>query len=541
MLSSLNKRGSATVVSLIFMALLAALAAGFGALVSSSIQISKNEQAIARAQAAAESGMEVMKSCLTQVSVPAATAATDVFDINPNPSSLTVTVVSNLVSRQLRDAAKITAVFDSPVSSGRATSLVFPSTTPQTYFRLHPGKTDGFYATITPMDNSVNPPIISATNCKMLHIAVIGTDGQQGVTRQVNFDFNFTAGTAGSAWAGWNDTVFSEGRITLSGGTSVTDDPNNVTSTLKTFTVTNADGTTTDGACLRSALPSGTAISISGGAKVAGQLYVATSTSQVSYDSSQFSVNGTTFVNGWTAAQKTAFVNANFDVATPPTPPVFDSTVFKALATTTWDGTPHGTFTNVRIPANSNFNANSWGGSDTLTFKGIVYIESPNQINLNSACNKATFVFANKKNDGTPVTPGSDKLTFSGDSKYSPLDPNDQSLATVRTALRGYSILAPTAMIDCGGSGSTSQYVGNLIAWTLNMHGNQAFQIVDGSVITYSPSTSACILTGSSGFDFKRSANYVIPPNGMTDTGEGGAARPGYFTSNLTSYSEGAH
>ena len=503
-------RGTASVLALIFMVILVAMAAGVGATVSASIQIARNEQAMQRAQAAAETGVEVMKSYLTQIRLPGTVADADAFDA---------------LNGQLTTLLPLNGS-EATIVASKAVTIYVPQhtdTTGPTWVRLFPSPDLSAFRAV------VRPDPVTPTN---LLLQVTGTDGYSTtdgtvlISRTIFTDFQKKP-VMGGHYGMFDYGVYSLGGIVASGGGAIAG-PASI-------------------ARMRSALPSGTSIKLSGSVSVAGKLYVAGSPSQVTFADNN--INGQPRPYDSTLTQ---WETNNFVVEPPPTPPVFDPSVFRSLATNSYTpprSNAGGTHANFVIPANSGTAANplSISGNSSLTFQGIVYVESPNVIDFGGGPNtfNCVFVMANKHNDGTPAPPGSDKLTFSGNNVFGPIDTVNPDLATVHDATAGYSILAPTATVALtASSNALSQYVGSVIGWTVAMTGNSVFRIQDGSVISYAPngtgaSTPSCNITGSSGVIFSRSANYKPPTNGIGGGSEVGVIARCWVYNPSGGYSEG--
>lgn len=485
MLPKLNQRGSATVVALIFMVLLAALAAGFGSLVSSSIQVSRNEQAVARAQAAAESGLELIKSYLTQVSVSSATPDGDI-------STQVEIALQNMVHGYQDAGGRAFATTDIMADldpNNKATCINFPIETAP-WIQLHPNKfSGGFRATITPDPQPPQAPdvlIVAVTG-----IDAIRTDGQTPVRRQVYVSFPMK-----NAMGIFTNGVFSKGAIELSGGGSVTGD--------------------TSLASVRSMVTSGVSVKLdSASSSVAGSVYTVLGAGQV--DKNANSVIGT----GIQIPSSTPVI------------PDFNPTVFKYLATGTYTAGQTGTLTNVQIPPYSGTAKNPLVIDSGAVFQGVLYIGHDSVVIVkNATLNCAVVIEKDWSNQYRSSFTTASNVVLNG-------IPSDPALKTVADKLKGYAILAPTTDINVTANGVLN---GSIIAYSAIISGGAGVNIVDGTIITLSDSTfsdhgnkgnPSCNLSGNGNFNFTRTADYVPPSAGIV-----GTLGSRFFVMDPRSYSE---
>src|SRR4051812_17210561 len=75
----LRKRGVTAVLAMLFLVLFSTLAIGFYAATNTASQVASNDDHVARAYAAAESGMDFMRYQLANVSIPPGTASGNVI------------------------------------------------------------------------------------------------------------------------------------------------------------------------------------------------------------------------------------------------------------------------------------------------------------------------------------------------------------------------------------------------------------------------------------------------------------------------------
>src|SRR5688572_21511257 len=74
-----TRRGSTSIIAMIYLTLFAALAVGFYSTVTMSVQVAGNEQRTSRAMLASESGMQFMKYHLATLGIPANTPPAQLF------------------------------------------------------------------------------------------------------------------------------------------------------------------------------------------------------------------------------------------------------------------------------------------------------------------------------------------------------------------------------------------------------------------------------------------------------------------------------
>src|SRR5947207_14127412 len=75
-----RRKGMTSLLAMLYLVLISALALGFYASTTVSSQLSNNDDRVARASLASESGMDFMRRQLAKVRIPANTAPTAVID-----------------------------------------------------------------------------------------------------------------------------------------------------------------------------------------------------------------------------------------------------------------------------------------------------------------------------------------------------------------------------------------------------------------------------------------------------------------------------
>jgi hypothetical protein len=77
----LNRRGAVLIISMIFVLIFSAIAVSMATLSGTNVQLASNQQKVNRALASSESGLEVMRYWLTNVTIPSSTPPSDYFGV----------------------------------------------------------------------------------------------------------------------------------------------------------------------------------------------------------------------------------------------------------------------------------------------------------------------------------------------------------------------------------------------------------------------------------------------------------------------------
>jgi len=193
---------------------------------------------------------------------------------------------------------------------------------------------------------------------------------------------------------------------------------------------------------------------------------------------------GLTSVTGGSVHGSTdpTFIQNNYvEVGEAPEFPYVDTSVFAAYATNPYISGAT-VLNNVRIPANTGTAASPLKFSGKIDVRGILYVESPNQIEFGGGAELAgMIVFENK---GTSAT---NSLKFGGNATVTALPP-DPMFDAVRS-ITGIAILAPTASVTT--AGSTDSYIkGNVIVGSFTDVGAATIKMDAGSIVAMDSSTS---------------------------------------------------
>jgi len=185
-----------------------------------------------------------------------------------------------------------------------------------------------------------------------------------------------------------------------------------------------------------------------------------------------------------------------------------DTTVFEPYATNVLSGkTKNKTFTNIRIPANTNPH---FSGNTTL--KGVIYIESPNKVKFSGNVTITGVIVTEDPGSGESRK---NRLDFTGNTSMQGVEnlPNEPQFAELRS-MPGSAILAPGFEVKFTGNFGTVD--GALVAEKFTFKGN-AGGTVKGPVISYGDAPFK--MTGNGGLTIDRSDYEKVPPgftNGET-------------------------
>ena len=179
-----------------------------------------------------------------------------------------------------------------------------------------------------------------------------------------------------------------------------------------------------------------------------------------------------------------------------------DTSVFEPYATNTLSGSTKGTktFTNIRIPANTNPH---FSGNTTL--KGVIYIESPNKVKFSGNLDITGVIVTEDPGSGQTKK---NYLQFTGNTKTKGVEnlPDQPQFAELRK-LPGAAILAPG--FETKFTGNFGTVGGALVAEKFTFTGN-AGGTVKGPVISYGDAPFK--MTGNARLTIDRSEYEEIPP-----------------------------
>lgn len=467
----LYRHGTATVVAMIFMVILVALAAGVGATAMSSIQVSRNEQSIQQSLAAAESGMQVIKSFLTRAKLAGTVTPGDAMQP---------------LYYALYDIAPETFV-----AEGSPKPLLIKMGSAAAPVRLHPSPNNaGFYAVLYP--STARDP-----NVMDIVAQVVGTDGITGTRRALYALFRQTASTPVPYMFGYG--MYSRGGIYGAGGAQIRGD----------YLLASVRSTLATSSTQRSIILDGNVVS-DGGAMVRDSSSQAQIGNNIRLGASLMSDTEWGLLSN---SQQRQWNASHTKVEPAPAEPTFNPNFFSPYATgpqvSATQPFPAAGGKNIRIKAGTGTTASPLTinvNSSTL-LEGIVYIESPNNVVFTGSGGRFNCAFIVEGSGTTGSV--TDTLSFSGNNTFVPLAPSDIAA--------GYAILAPRANLSLAGG---TQYDGNVIGWKIRLTGGTELNINNGSVISYdqtpaSTNVGGTVIDGNTIVRFRRDGRYLAPTNGM--------------------------
>jgi hypothetical protein len=272
--------------------------------------------------------------------------------------------------------------------------------------------------------------------------------------------------------------------------------------------ITGAAGVTARGSVL-SATGTANPLIMTGGPTISGDFSYTNASGNNVYASGS--------IAGYTSSNSN-FVDHVHSGVTPPEFPTVDSSVFAAYVPSATapagpqvitTANPVGTsFTNIRIKAGANphFAANT-------VMRGVVYVETPNQITFNGAATVKGVIVVQNSPTGDPTT---NTMKFSGNLAHvgvetplaqGGLDPSDPAFAGLNK-LSGSFLLAPTFSVLL--SGNNSQVGGTIITSQLKVTGGAT---VTGSIINLDDNPASNV----AGVDLSGNSAITVASTGTTN------------------------
>jgi Tfp pilus assembly protein PilX len=314
------RRGVSALIAMMYLVLFSTLAVGFYATSNTSVQVSSNDQKIARALMAAESGMDFMQYQMAQVVVPPETTEDQLW--------------SNLVScmrNQLDGTANIggkSIYTDSEIIRLPASASEF----------IKLGNGGEFQATLANMGHKI----------------MVTVRGRYGDVASLGRGVQIEFGLAEKAHKVFDYGIATKGSVATSGSAKITGAVDS-----------------TKGSILATSMTNPTPVNIQG-PMVSGDLSVVNPAGNVAFGSGT-SIGGT---------NSPAEINANHihKGVDEPEFPTINTDVFKTYVTDSVTGLPRyytggSTLENVVIKANTN---PTFAGGATI--RGVVYVEAPNVV-----------------------------------------------------------------------------------------------------------------------------------------------------------------
>ncbi len=436
-----RRKGSTLVLSLIFIAMFSAMAAAMAAISGVNVQVAQNHRKLENTRACAESGLEVMRYWMSRIAFTGTTPADQRFSV------LATKLQNELTTFGITNIVPVVG-----------TSTITISNVP-----LNSGAGQSFSAVLSknPSDNNV------------VRLDVTGHNGPFSRTIRSNYVYDVRPNTV------FDFGIASRGPITLSGNIEL--EGMNIEVESNAY------------------IESGNellALEIIGNSHIAGNVKI---TNPLAYVHIQGGSGG---IGGATGVEATQYPYT--EVGAPPHEfPEMSPAGFIPYATNPLpvgaDLTGDATFDNLIIPAGMNPRF-----SGSVTLRGVIYIETPNQVTFSSGVDITAIIVTN----GDPTdNSGTNTLTFSANVNGHPVSqlPNEPQFTGIQDKL-GTFIVAPGFKVNFGGGFST--LCGVIAANGVELSGN-AGGTINGSIINYSD--ARMVLGGNSDLYFNRSGMDEIP------------------------------
>jgi len=310
----LNRQGTALIVSMLFIVIFSTLALSMAMFSGANLQIAENQRRADRARACAESGLEVIRHWMSQVSISGST-----------PQELRFEHIANCLRLKAYEISNILLIYDS-------CCITVPSVT------LHSGLNQSFYATIEPLP--------SRTDIESLEVEVTGVDGQLTKTIRVNYQLASRAHTV------FDFGVASKGPLSLAGNIEL----EGVNVSIESSVYIESEN-------------SNLALSIIGNSQIAGEVSIVNPLAVVDLQGGKAGIGGET---GQEAIDNHVYFGVPQSEFPEPNPGYFEPYAVNIVDEST-DTSADATFDNVRILAgtNPNFTGN-------VILRGVIFIETPN-------------------------------------------------------------------------------------------------------------------------------------------------------------------
>ena len=428
MRKTMNRRGAASMIAMLYLVLFSSLAVGFVAATSTAVQVAYNDDAAQRAILAAESGMEFVRFNLSQLNVDRKTLESELL---------------NVVYMQLGNMLN-----GSPNLGGGSISFVngtihIPADASQ-FVRVNDESGMGrFRATIELKPGAVEPEL-------RVRVAGFHKDFVSNA-RGIQMDYHIEQKSGKRFQFG----VASKGPIIMRSNAKIEGLTERAMGSMLTTT------------------PSNPAVSMAGSASVSGALVITDPNGRFSYSSNSN-------VGGYPASSPEGQAAVTIGVEDPPNFPYVDTELFEPHATnvlSTPGATYTGTLANVRIKANTN---PTFDGQSTL--QGVIYVETPNNLTFLSGMKMHGVIAVQNEPTGDLTT---NTITFRSNVDLSGLDalPAGPQWDEVKK-LAGCAVLAPNFAVTVNSNfGSVG---GMIVGGQITMDSN-ASGTVTGGFLTMTP------------------------------------------------------
>ncbi len=417
-----TRRGITAVLAMFYVTLFGALALGFFAAVNTAVTISSNDEKMNRAMVAAESGMQFVRAQMVTLSIPYGT-----------PQSQLLSTVWTQLQGKLNGTGNMGGSDPTKLVDGSGVSTIYV-----------PGITAGTQSWMS-LDNS--GLAMQATIQESGTNFVVTVTGKSGGTSPIQRRIQMTYSIAQNTGYIFNYGIASRGRVVMNGSASVT-----------------------------GSIMSGTAVAapltMTGTPAISGDFSYCSPPSAPSYGAGRIAGNTQT---------SSQFMDHVHPGISPPEFPVVDSSAFAAFVPAAGTSGPSvvqtatpaiKNFSNIRIKANSNPTFSN------TTFKGVVYVETPNKITFSGNTTLQGVIVVQNSPTGTYTT---NTMTFGGNVTVSGVETLSQATYGALTAMKGGTLLAPTFAASF--TGTVSGTSGSILTDKASFTGN-FIPTVKGSIIT---------------------------------------------------------
>jgi Tfp pilus assembly protein PilX len=431
-----NRKAAVLLICMIFLCVFATLALSMATVSGINAQISSNFHKSNGARACAESGLEITRCWIGEVSIPGTTSAGQKF-----------TKLGDSLKSKALGISEVTVISDS-------NAITIPTIT------LDSASGKNFSAVITPLDSET------------LRIEIIGACGSLSKNIRANYKFGKRGSNVFDFGVASKGPVSLQGNIELAGVNIAVESNVYIESEFSNL-----------------------ALSIIGNSQIAGDVSIVNPSAYVDLQGGHAEIGGESGQDAIDHHVRIGVPSTEF-----PTP---DPEFFRNLVTLTNLPANYGsqsTFENVIIPPNTNPSFSS-----NVTFKGVLFVEVPNQVTFNGNVNITGIVVGN----GDPTDNSkTNTFSFSGNVSSSPITnlPADAKFDPLRDQA-GTFLMSPGFAVSFGGNFHTLN--GAVAANGVDFYGN-AGGTINGSVINYSPDPMT--FQGNSDLYFNRSNASTNPP-----------------------------
>jgi hypothetical protein len=437
----LRRRGVTSLIAMLYLVLMATLAVGFYAVTMTTAQVSNNDERSARAQFAADSGMDFIRYYMGSIIIPSNTSSAQLFN-----------ALYTQLGTQINNTQNMPGSAPTISLSADGQTIYIPAS--NKYIKLD-------------SSSSFRIELHKVGNGATVQAFVYGQYQTSDLTsaRCIRLDFNNQSQPAPILDFG----LATKGTISLSSTAHVS--ANAATLSLGSVLSTN------------SALKP---ITMSSGI-ISGDVSIATAGGTINWSGSpQVAGLGPAAWNGPPAHVHTGVTAPDF--------PSIDTSMYENYlnthSPTIITGSPTGsTFTNLLIKANANPTFPS--GS---TVQGVVVVELPNKVSFSGSATLQGVIVAANSAGGATALNTNNAITFSGSVSASDVSSLDSSFADLKALGGGAIILAPTFNVSF--SGSTNSLGGTIAGSKLTMSGSSGGNVT-GSVMIMD--NQATVFSGSAG------------------------------------------